>query len=145
MNFLTIFLFACLFIFEFSSCCKSSAPKPRPKPQPWPKPTKTPKTTEATTTTTTTTTSTTSTTTTTTTTADRTKFCGKVAMSRISHGQSTTIEKYPWTVSLQFPKGNHYCGAALINEQWLLTAGHCVKSARDYTPFDEPFNLGDRT
>ena len=132
MNFLTIFLFACLLTFEFSSCCKSSAPKPPSKPQPWPKPTKTPTTMEPTTTTTTTK-------------ADKVKFCGKVALSRIFHGQLTSIEKYPWTVSLQIPKGEHQCGAALIDKQWLLTAGHCVKSATDYSPINEPFNLGDET
>jgi secreted trypsin-like serine protease len=37
---------------------------------------------------------------------------------------------YPYMASIQSKSGSkwsHYCGATLINSQWLLTAGHCVK------------------
>jgi hypothetical protein len=36
--------------------------------------------------------------------------------------------KYPWMVSLQSSNGNHFCGGVLIDQQWVLTAAHCLQN-----------------
>lgn len=54
---------------------------------------------------------------------------------KIIGGHEVTIEEFPWQVSLQkfrlafplpVPDWGHTCGAAILNERWLLTAAHCV-------------------
>lgn len=44
---------------------------------------------------------------------------------KIVGGQSTTIQKYPYTLSLQ-QYGQHFCGASIITSIHALTAAHCV-------------------
>ncbi|HVG63259.1 MAG TPA: trypsin-like serine protease [Hyalangium sp.] len=41
-------------------------------------------------------------------------------------GTNTTIEANPWQVSLQSSSGSHFCGGSVLNENWILTAQHCV-------------------
>lgn len=50
---------------------------------------------------------------------------------RIVNGTTTTIEKVPYIVSVQFFSGQ-WCGASILDENTLLTAAHCF----DYY-FDE--------
>jgi len=66
------------------------------------------------------------------------KSCGQFktkASARVIGGGDTSIEEFPWQVSLQkitlgniipFPQWRHVCGASIINNNWLLTAAHCV-------------------
>ncbi|TSO37107.1 Transmembrane protease serine 4 [Bagarius yarrelli] len=51
--------------------------------------------------------------------------CGEVVgEDRIVGGTNTTIESWPWQVSLQWNK-QHVCGGSLISMQWLISAAHC--------------------
>ncbi|MCY1035345.1 trypsin-like serine protease [Corallococcus sp. BB11-1] len=50
------------------------------------------------------------------------------ATQEIVGGSATTIAANPWQVSLQSTSGSHFCGGSILNENWILTAQHCVKS-----------------
>merc|ERR1712212_983512 len=51
---------------------------------------------------------------------------------RIVNGWQSGIDQAPWLVSLQNQyTGNHFCGATIIEKEWLLTAAHCVNNV-DY-------------
>ncbi|XP_014482236.1 PREDICTED: trypsin-3-like [Dinoponera quadriceps] len=50
---------------------------------------------------------------------------------RIVGGQKTSIEEHPHQVSLRY--GNrHVCGGAIISEDWIITAAHCVQYAGSF-------------
>lgn len=44
---------------------------------------------------------------------------------RIVGGDPTVIEEYPYQASLQY-YSSHICGAVVISEQYVVTAGHCT-------------------
>ncbi|XP_014210481.1 trypsin-7-like [Copidosoma floridanum] len=46
---------------------------------------------------------------------------------RVVGGYRTTIYKHPYQVSVRYG-GRHRCGGAIIAEEWLVTAAHCVRS-----------------
>ena len=46
---------------------------------------------------------------------------------RIVGGHDAPNHKYPYLVSLRINKdGKHFCSGSILNERWVLTAGHCV-------------------
>ncbi len=48
---------------------------------------------------------------------------------RIVGGEDVDIEDYPWQVSLQLQPqygGSHFCGGTIVNEEWVITASHCL-------------------
>uniref|UniRef100_A0A3Q2DR87 chymotrypsin n=1 Tax=Cyprinodon variegatus TaxID=28743 RepID=A0A3Q2DR87_CYPVA len=53
-------------------------------------------------------------------------FCGNVAAkgSRIIGGQDAQPGAWPWQV--YFTTNDSSCGGSLINDQWVLTAAHCI-------------------
>ncbi|XP_015172523.1 PREDICTED: transmembrane protease serine 9-like [Polistes dominula] len=53
---------------------------------------------------------------------------------RIIGGKISNPHEFPWIVII-FKKGAIHCGGALINDRYVLTAGHCVKwtKAKDLT------------
>ena len=56
-------------------------------------------------------------------------------LTKIIDGTETSINEYPWTVSLQIADG-HICGGSLISENWVLTAAHCIgKKTHTYFGF----------
>lgn len=48
---------------------------------------------------------------------------------RIVGGQETEVHQYPWMAMLLYG-GRFYCAASLINDQFLITASHCVYGFR---------------
>ncbi|XP_059061305.1 transmembrane protease serine 11E-like [Achroia grisella] len=52
------------------------------------------------------------------------------AARRIVGGMETSISMYPYNVAIS-RNGKHWCGGSIIDEQWVLTAGHCFESAFD--------------
>ena len=52
---------------------------------------------------------------------------------KIVGGSNAAIEDFPWQISLRINTGtslSHTCGGSILNEEWVVTAAHCV---RDYS------------
>ncbi|XP_045523249.1 transmembrane protease serine 9-like [Pieris brassicae] len=49
---------------------------------------------------------------------------------RIVGGTSSQPAEFPWAASI-WRQGTHQCGATVISDRWLITAGHCVCNVFD--------------
>ncbi|KAI2805933.1 Suppressor of tumorigenicity 14 protein [Blomia tropicalis] len=73
-------------------------------------------------------------------------ICGRRQIApkgRIVGGTQSGYGEWPWMVSLRQWKKNaflHKCGAALLNEHWVVTAAHCVENV---SPTDLLLRLGE--
>uniref|UniRef100_A0A1B6D6T6 Peptidase S1 domain-containing protein n=1 Tax=Clastoptera arizonana TaxID=38151 RepID=A0A1B6D6T6_9HEMI len=89
-----------------------------------------------------------------------TDVCGRrlFPQSRIVGGDQATFGKWPWQISLRQWRTStylHKCGAALLNENWAITAAHCVENVppsdlllrlgeHDLSLEDEPYGYQER-
>uniref|UniRef100_A0A7M5X8Q4 Peptidase S1 domain-containing protein n=2 Tax=Clytia hemisphaerica TaxID=252671 RepID=A0A7M5X8Q4_9CNID len=53
--------------------------------------------------------------------------CGRpqIAISRVIGGKDAKAHSWPWQIGLH-RSGEFMCGGSLINQQWVVTAAHCV-------------------
>ncbi|KAJ8925763.1 hypothetical protein NQ315_009611 [Exocentrus adspersus] len=60
----------------------------------------------------------------------RNDICGPISNNlRITSGEEVGIEEFPWMALVVYYTGTGYdlkCGGTIINERYVLTAGHCV-------------------
>ncbi|XP_077007972.1 serine protease 55 [Tamandua tetradactyla] len=55
---------------------------------------------------------------------ERPMFEGVAQYSRIIGGIEAKVGEFPWQVSIQ-ANNEHFCGGAILNNWWILTAAHC--------------------
>ncbi|UJR23919.1 hypothetical protein I4U23_026891 [Adineta vaga] len=52
---------------------------------------------------------------------------------RIVGGENAQAHSWPWVVSLRSVFKTHFCGGTLLDDQWVLTAAHCLPSPSGVT------------
>jgi len=65
---------------------------------------------------------------------------------KIIGGQSARISSFPYQVSIQTTRGQHFCGGSIISTRHILTAAHCVddQSASSMQVVTGKTNLSDQ-
>ncbi|XP_012142990.2 serine protease notopleural [Megachile rotundata] len=92
--------------------------------------------------------------------SDYKQVCGRRLFPepRIVGGNRSSFGKWPWQISLRQWRTStylHKCGAALLNENWAITAAHCVENVppsdlllrigeHDLANEDEPYGFQER-
>ena len=56
---------------------------------------------------------------------------------RIVNGEEVSLHKYPWAAHLTMYSflSSKICGGAIISDEWILTAAHCVHGLVDLNTF----------
>ncbi|XP_032521806.2 phenoloxidase-activating enzyme-like [Danaus plexippus] len=67
---------------------------------------------------------------------DYSSVCGIDSSSgnRITNGNETAVDQYPWLALLEYSNGFLGCGGSLISSRYVLTAAHCLKSLQNGEP-----------
>ncbi|XP_012868305.1 PREDICTED: chymotrypsinogen B2-like isoform X3 [Dipodomys ordii] len=52
-------------------------------------------------------------------------------LSRVVGGEDAVPGSWPWMVYIQYKDGIYFCGGALISEEWVVTAAHCMVTTDD--------------
>ncbi|XP_017122449.2 transmembrane protease serine 9 [Drosophila elegans] len=47
-------------------------------------------------------------------------------LGRVVNGTDSSVDKYPFVISLRGSKGSHSCGGSIISKQFAMTAAHCT-------------------
>ena len=50
----------------------------------------------------------------------------RLPLGRIVGGRITSVQKWPWQVGLLNNNNGIFCGGSLLNQEWVLTAAHCI-------------------
>uniref|UniRef100_A0A182WMK6 CLIP domain-containing serine protease n=1 Tax=Anopheles minimus TaxID=112268 RepID=A0A182WMK6_9DIPT len=61
--------------------------------------------------------------------------CGSQTIDRIANGNATRVFEYPWMVLLRYLSNGQLldgCGGSLINDRYVLTAAHCIKTSSTF-------------
>lgn len=70
--------------------------------------------------------------------------CGPVTQGqRIVNGEEATAHEFPWIISMMDGSGYWYCGGSILNEEWIVTAAHCVHGNSDKENKDVWVRVGD--
>ncbi|KAL0103515.1 hypothetical protein PUN28_017644 [Cardiocondyla obscurior] len=65
--------------------------------------------------------------------------CGtseRIREARIVGGQNAAPREFPWLVSIT-RKGGHFCGGSILNDKFVLTAGHCLCAGTNKIPIGQ--------
>lgn len=57
---------------------------------------------------------------------DQKRIIGGSIVNAVSNNSQSDIDEWPWMVALIDQNNHHFCGASLIDTQWLMTAVHCL-------------------
>ncbi|XP_063700070.1 trypsin-1-like [Culicoides brevitarsis] len=47
-------------------------------------------------------------------------------LQRVVGGEDAAPHEFPYQISIRSEKGTHHCGGSILNENYILTAGHCI-------------------
>lgn len=66
---------------------------------------------------------------------------GNTFEDRIVGGKEVVKYSWPWQVQIRY-NGGHFCGASLLNNEWIVSAAHCFKG---YSASSYSFRFGRHT
>ena len=71
---------------------------------------------------------------------EQSQKASNITNNRIVNGEEANPHEFPWIVSLILPDGYWFCGGAILTEDFVITAAHCVE---DMKPDEALIRIGD--